>query len=1036
MKKGNVYLSEGETQRLIHELRVHQIELEAQNEELRVAKQNASLAVEKYTELYDYAPLGYYTITPDGTIYELNLMGAQMLGKDRASLVTRNIRLFIAPKYLPVFNEFVRDVFKFHFKHECEVKMALPDGASFYIHFDGLVSEDRQKCFLTAVDVTAIRKATKMLHSNFEILRIAGKSARFGGWSIDISKNKLLWSDEVAAIHEMPAGHSPEFDEAINYYAPEWRAKISEAIADCISEGTSFDEEMEVITAKGKHIWVRMIGEAIRDKSGKITKVQGAFQDITERKHEQEALQKSESRFKAMFDNSSVGIYQTDADGKCQVVNKKWCDFAGLSPEEALGDGWQRALHPDDRERMFSFWNEFALSRKPWNFEYRFCTPDQKITWVLGTAVPLLNDNNEITGYLGMNTDITERKQAEEALLISEDKFRKAFESNPGIVAISTLDEGRYIEINQHFTDLLEWERHEVIGRTSTELGLFCDPSERNTLKKLMMRDGNLRNYDAKMKTKSGQIRIGSFSAEIIEMGGLKCLFSQVEDLTERKLAEEALLWSEMRFRSLLQDVSSVSVQGYALDGTTQYWNKASEKLYGYTSEEAMGRNLLDLIIPPEMHPDVQQAIELMDETAQPIPSSELSLMRKDGSRVSVYSSHAIVESPGKPNELFCIDIDLTELKQAEREILKQKQQYDSLVSKIPVGVYILRSKPDGAFALEYASPRMAEMLGMNIDFLLNHHENIFEAIHPDDLDGFVRLNEEGIENTVPFDWKGRVFVNGEIRWMHISSMPQLQDDGDVLWHGQIVDITDSVDYQEEIRRKNEELINLNATKDKFFSIIAHDLKGPFNSILGFSSLLTRQIQEKDFASIGKYAGIIEGASQQALDLLMNLLEWSRSQTGQIKFSPEQLEMSAVIDQSIDLLFGLAQEKSIIILTEIPVNFRVFADMSMIATILRNLITNAIKFSHPEGEILISGDQTAKEFIISVKDNGVGIKKESISKLFRIGEIQSTLGTRKEKGTGLGLLLCKEFIEKQGGRIWVESEPGAGSIFSFSIPKV
>jgi PAS domain S-box-containing protein len=156
-----------------------------------------------------------------------------------------------------------------------------------------------------------------------------------------------------------------------------------------------------------------------------------------------------------MFDNSSVGIYQTDADGKCQVVNKKWCDFAGLSPEEALGDGWQRALHPDDRERMFSFWNEFALSRKPWNFEYRFCTPDQKITWVLGTAVPLLNDNNEITGYLGMNTDITERKQAEEALLISEDKFRKAFESNPGIVAISTLDEGRYIEINQHFTDLL-----------------------------------------------------------------------------------------------------------------------------------------------------------------------------------------------------------------------------------------------------------------------------------------------------------------------------------------------------------------------------------------------------------------------------------------------------------------------------------------------------------------------------------------------------------------------------------------------------
>ena len=251
---------------------------------------------------------------------------------------------------------------------------------------------------------------------------------------------------------------------------------------------------------------------------------------------------------------------------------------------------------------------------------------------------------------------------------------------------------------------------------------------------------------------------------------------------------------------------------------------------------------------------------------------------------------------------------------------------------------------------------------------------------------------------------------------------------------GVIQDITDRKRSEEALKESEARLRELNATKDKFFSIIAHDLKSPFNSIIGFSSLLERQIQERDYAAIERYAGIIQNSSQQALDLLINLLEWTRSQTGRMVFNPESIDIVALINQSTELLNPSALQKSITIYSETPVNLNVFADKAMIGTILRNLISNAIKFTNTGGEVIISTKHILNEIVISVTDSGVGINSDSIGKLFRMDENYSTLGTQNEKGTGLGLLLCKEFIDKHGGRIWVESEPGKGSKFFFSIP--
>ncbi len=238
----------------------------------------------------------------------------------------------------------------------------------------------------------------------------------------------------------------------------------------------------------------------------------------------------------------------------------------------------------------------------------------------------------------------------------------------------------------------------------------------------------------------------------------------------------------------------------------------------------------------------------------------------------------------------------------------------------------------------------------------------------------------------------------------------------------------------QQIKESEIKLRELNATKDKFFSIIAHDLKSPFNSIIGFSNLLVKQIKNKDIEGIDEYANIVLKSANKAMDLLLNLMEWSGSQTGKMEFNPKYFDLVSCTNKTILLYVDIAGQKSITIKNILPHKAFVFADNAMISTILRNLISNAIKFTMPGGNIIVSAIEKQNEIIFSVSDTGVGISKSSIKKLFLIDQSYSTTGTNKETGTGLGLILCKEFVEKHNGKIWVESEEKKGSTFYFTLP--
>ena len=239
---------------------------------------------------------------------------------------------------------------------------------------------------------------------------------------------------------------------------------------------------------------------------------------------------------------------------------------------------------------------------------------------------------------------------------------------------------------------------------------------------------------------------------------------------------------------------------------------------------------------------------------------------------------------------------------------------------------------------------------------------------------------------------------------------------------------------EQKLKESEKQLLRINADKDRFISILGHDLKSPFNNILGLSEVLIEEIRNLSTDEIEVIAEKINKSSITTNKLLEDILIWSRAQQGSIPYQPKILNLSVTCRNILEILNPGAHTKNITIYDDSSNNINVYADSDMLKTILLNLVSNAIKFTNSGGKIIIKAEKNSENVTISVSDNGVGIPSENLSQLFEISEVLSTKGTAGETGTGLGLLLSKEFVEKNGGKIWVESEVGTGSDFKFTLP--
>ncbi|HSK13253.1 MAG TPA: PAS domain-containing sensor histidine kinase [Phnomibacter sp.] len=390
---------------------------------------------------------------------------------------------------------------------------------------------------------------------------------------------------------------------------------------------------------------------------------------------------------------------------------------------------------------------------------------------------------------------------------------------------------------------------------------------------------------------------------------------------------------------------------------------------------------------------------------------------------------------------------------QLEVQVSELSDQLDFFLSKLNLDSssrddlfrLIVENSKDGINVLDLASGKyiymnysQVELTGFSYDEIINiTAEEAFDRLHPEDRSVSMEQQKQivaghDVIDPVEYRWKVK---SGAYRWFNDRRTLVRDEKGmPVALIGVSRDITDRKRQELQIQQLAKKLEQLNHDKDKFISILAHDLKDPFNTLLGFTDLLLNNLHHYDEHMMKAHLQRIYDTALHTHDLVDEILLWARSRSGDLRPEPVTFPFIEIVQELIDSHHGQAREKNITIQTSDPYGLTLKADVNVFRTVLRNLLLNAIKFTGHNGEINIAGEKENGRAIISVSDNGVGIEEDVIPKLWDISVHHTTAGTHHEKGTGFGLKLCKELIEKNGGKIWVQSEPGKGSTFKFTMP--
>ena len=532
----------------------------------------------------------------------------------------------------------------------------------------------------------------------------------------------------------------------------------------------------------------------------------------------------------------------------------------------------------------------------------------------------------------------------------------------------------------------------------------------------LMLVFGGLVYYDIRTKIKANK-KLKEVNKELTE---------QQERLTD--ILEE-LGKSEEKYKNLVEH-SPTGILYIDKKGNILETNKRILEIMGSPGEDAT-KEINCLNYPPLQEIGLSDAIHKCIETGE-VFFDETSYKSKWGKKVILrYYITPIKNRRGNVSSLILNVEDVTLSKETERLKKQTELKYQLLVENSIQAMLVIQNGN-----LVFANSRMEKLTQYTFKELTGKDKDWLKMlIHPDDFNSARQNIGRAIkgQKTPTSNQFKYVRKDGKVRWIEtLGSIIDYNGSQAILIVA--VDITERKDAESILIESEKQLQNVNAMKDKFFSIIAHDLKNPFNAILGFSNLLYEAYDNFDEKQRKTFIKNICEASEGTFKLLQNLLEWSRTQTGNIEFNPVNVYLNPLIKENISVIKSVADNKNIKISTTIPPRTKVFADENMIKTVIRNLLSNAIKFTESEGEVYISATKNEEFIEICVADTGIGVDNKNLKRLFRIDDQYKTIGTEEEQGSGLGLILCKEFVEKNGGQIWAESELGKGSKFKLTLP--
>lgn len=605
--------------------------------------------------------------------------------------------------------------------------------------------------------------------------------------------------------------------------------------------------------------------------------------------------------------------------------------------------------------------------------------------------------------------------------------------SQDSIIGMTT--EGIITSFNPAAVNLYGYSAEEIKGKHISILITENKLSDTLKLIEKVKAGEKIDSYETRLKKKDGSelyvsLTISPIISREEEIVGISLTG---RNISRRKNIEKALLESEERFRTIINNapdaVITLCEEGFITD-----WNPKAEILFGYMKAEIINKKFIEIISTAGEKESFKKLFKtLVKNGGKLLKEINLNVLKKDGSDFPI----ELNASPTKINNKFtCIAFlrDVTERKKAEEAVKKSERLLNEAQQMTHIGSWEWDVRND---ILSW-SDELYKIFGYKSTRKKLNLKAYYDQVHPDDAENIRDILQTALDNRTDFKFEHRVIFKNSKQTRHLACKGKVIKDKNnrpVKMIGTAQDVTEQKRIQKQLEDYANEVKRISAQKDKFFSIMAHDLRTPFQGLISFSEFISKNYDKLSKKEIIRFSEKINENARQLLSLMNNLLEWSVLHTGRSKFKREKLNVCEIGSDVIKVLTPTAFSKKIVIKNDLDNKCAAYADSNMLRSCFHNLISNAIKFTPVNGRITVSSFSEKDYINIRISDTGVGINKDDIEKLFRIDVKHTTQGTNKEKGTGLGLILVKEQIEKNGGRIWVESEQGKGTSFYFTVPR-
>ena len=982
---------------------------------------------ESYRTIFENYFIGITIADEKERIIAWNKYAEDLLGMDEKDLFLRNVKTLYTKKEWEKIR--AQNIRKKGIKYKLETKILKKNGKTFDAEISLCVLRGAKGKIIGSIgilqDISKLKTAERKLIDSEEKYKTIFENSAVAITLTDENEKIISWNKYAEKILKM--NKDDLFMKPVKSLYPdeEWKKIRSEHIRQ---KGMQHRLETKILRKNDEPLDVDISLSVIKNHTGNIIGSIGVIKDISLQKKIEKKLNEEKNLMQSLLDNIPDSIYFKDKQSRFIKVNKAKAQHSNTTQKEMIGKTDYDFLPKEEAEKIHQDDKKVMEDKKPIiNKLERLKHGEKKDCWISVTKIPRYNESGEIIGTMGISRDVTKLKEADEVIRSSEKKYKKLFDT--AIDPIIVLDEkGIFVEINKQVTKSLGYNKIDLIGKKFDEVNILDSESviKASINFEKRIKGEEVPPYKVKVVGKHGAIIPAEINASPLYEGkkviGDLIIIRDLSERVGRESAEKNRIESEQKFKDIFDSTSDFLMyleRGIILDA-----NKTALEIVELTKKDVIGKsfsNIKDIFIDNNKTKFIDICEKITNE--EEIQDFELELIKEDGIRYTLlFSSDLITDHQGITG-ILVRGRDITQRQRAWDELVKLEEKYRILAETSADGVVTI----DPLGRLTYVNPsfeKMCERRKSQIlatlfrDYLSDDSVYFFQQVFID-----ARKKDEKVEN-IELEL---VHSDGNIIPIEVNMAP-LKKDGEFV--GMVCTIRNII----ERRRIEDELKKSERLKTEFMNIAAHELKSPVTPIKGYLDLI---ISDKEASKkVKDWAKVSLRNAERLLRLVNDILDVSRLDTDTMRFDIEKLNPVEILNEISEDMRPAVEQKGLEFIVIIPKDLpNIMGDRYRLSQVLKNLMVNALKFTD-NGSITLTAEKDKNNIVISVEDTGIGISKDEIKKVFTKFYQAYTGDDRKNEGTGLGLFICKEILQKHNGDIWAESQVGKGTIFTLKIPYI